>query len=751
MSVIVNPRDIMLQGTPPTGRIVPVELPPNVIIPGVTPDLTTPPTPDGFNAVPSFSNVLISHNVPTFTVGHGYKLTKLYGALSDENTINLPTFAEANLLDSFIGIISAYATTPGLRWHFWITWVSNDDKESLPAGGPNGKRAQTGIDVERVVALMTGIGSPFKEVKVGYNLPDGTYIPPGTYTSDAYIHNGFIKNAMIGLLAVDDGNIVKLNVGKLVTGTLQVGTSITSANYVQNSQGFLFRSSDGFIEANNALFRGTVYATAGEMRGITIKDSDGNVLLSSRGKTPDSWKTKNLLKVDTWVTGHDSAPGFNRNGGVYESYRGVEVLPDGSRGLVWVCYPGLYVNNAYGWDNPLPLGEGAGDADGGWNSDNFEINSNKAYRFHVYIKRYGGTSGTSYLGCGGGTVRDLGNGPVNQNPYFYYGQPPIWDRWYLAVGYVYPANYVGVAQTNLGGLWDCVTGQKITQGTDYAWVDGITFSVHRAYLFYSAPRSQQLLAWPGVHLMDGTEPNLDSLLSMSAISARNPLSPENASTYIRAAAIDSAHIKDLAAEKIRVGTLYGQTLVAGQIIGGRIDGTLLNGVNLYANVGQFEDTMAARRISVNSPAGADVGFCEVAYPNNLMNSWASSRWYLSTVVGQAIVTTSDLLFANLTAGWPIEKCIRKGTILFTVMANATVYDKFAIWFRVNGGGWQFLSQTSSPSVDACLTLALSWQVFIGQGGSVQIGVSATDSGMGTIAGGGAYLTNCNVTVLAKNL
>ena len=593
MSVIVNPRDIMLQGTPPTGRVVPVELPPNVIIPGVTPDLTTPPVPDGFNAVPSFANVLISHNPPAFTVGHGYKLTKLYGAISEADAINLPTFANAKVLDSFIGTVGAYATTPGLRWHFWITWVSNDDKESLPAGGPNGKRAQTGIDVEKVVALMTGIGSPFKEVKVGYFQADGTYIPPGTYTSDAYIHNGFIKNAMIGLLAVDDGNIVKLNVGKLVTGSLQVGTEIKSSNYVANSQGFLFRSSDGFIEANNALFRGTIYATAGEMRGITIKDAAGTVILSSRGKIQDSWRTKNLLKVDSWVIGHDSAPGFQRNGGYYESYRGLDTLPDGSKGLLWICYPGLYVNNAYGWDNPLPLAEAAGDGDGGWNTDVFDIDHNKGYRFHVYVKRFGGKNGTTYLGCGGGTVRELNNGAVNPNPYFYYGQPPLWDRWYLVVGYVYPSAYGGVQQSNLGGVWDCVTGQKVSQAIDFAWVDGITYSQHRAYLFYSTAVSQQQLAWPGVHLTDGTEPSLDSLLSMSAISARNPLSPENASTYIRAAAIDSAHIRDLAAEKIRVGTLYGQTLSAGVINGGVVNSAQINFGSLNGTTGVFSGTLQA--------------------------------------------------------------------------------------------------------------------------------------------------------------
>lgn len=602
MSVIVNPRDILLQGTPPTGRILPVDLPPNVIIPGVTADLTTPPIPDGFNAIPSFSNVLISHNVPVFTIGHGYKLTKVYGAISQADTINLPTFVDAKILDSFIGTVGAYSTTPGLRWHFWITWVSNDGKESLPAGGPNGKRAQTGIDVEKVVALLTGIGNPFKEVKVGYTQPDGTFIPPGTYTSDAYIHNGFIKNAMIGLLAVDDGNIVKLNVGKLVTGTLQVGTSITSANYVPNSQGFLFRSSDGFIEANNALFRGTVFANAGEMRGITIKDADGNVILSSRGRIPDSWRTKNMLRVDSWVAGHDGAPGFIRNGGIYESYRGIAQLPDGSQGMVWVCYPGLYLNNAYGWDNPLPGAEPAGDGDGGWNTDTFEVNSAKAYRFHVYFKRYGGSRGLTYLGCAGGTVRDMGNGPVNQNPYFWNGQPPLLDRWYLAVGYVYPAHHVAAGQSNAGGVWDCVTGQKISQGTDFAWVDGITFSQHRAYLFYSVAQSQQQLAWPGVNLIDGTEPNLDSLLSMSALSARNPLSPENASTYIRAAAIDSAHIRDLAAEKIRVGTLYGHTLSASVINGATVNGGVVNSPqinfgSLNGTTGSFSGVLTASAIN----------------------------------------------------------------------------------------------------------------------------------------------------------
>lgn len=313
---------------------------------------------------------------------------------------------------------------------------------------------------------------------------------------------------------------------------------------------------DGSIVARHVA-TGSLTADKIDTRGLTIKDASGNVILGSGSSLPIQYLQRtgntNLLDTSTWtVQSHDSCPGFNRNGGIYEQYRFVGELPDGSMGTIWQCWPQLYYNNAYVWDNYLAGGEAAGDADGGWDTDAFPVREDKTYRFVVFVKRTNNTAGITYLGCG--TVRDLNSGGVHENPYFWTGNLPNYDRWYMIVGYVYPSVYGGMAQPNRGGVWDCTTGVKVYNGTDYAWVAGTTSSWHRAYLYYAEVNSMQYLCWPRVDLCDGNEVSIDELLSMGSISARNKITAANISTYIASAAIGEAHIGSAAITTLKVAS-----------------------------------------------------------------------------------------------------------------------------------------------------------------------------------------------------
>ncbi len=253
------------------GKIPPIAGP-GTALGAYEPDLTPAPTPSGFVVSAAISNLIIEHDAPLYTQGHGHGRTIVYGATWTGGT--LPVFGDAVKLTEFTGTVGTYPTNPATSWFLWIKWMTADGVESAaPAGGTNGKLAQTGLEVSKLVLAMTGPGNPFTVVPIQTTLSDGSIVPAGTYTADAFIHNGQITNAKIANLAVDNAKIANLSVGKLDAGSLKVGSFISSSNYIAGSQGFRINA-DGLAEFSNVVVRGTVYATAGQIGGNTI-DSTG--------------------------------------------------------------------------------------------------------------------------------------------------------------------------------------------------------------------------------------------------------------------------------------------------------------------------------------------------------------------------------------------------------------------------------------------------------------------------------------------
>lgn len=262
-SGIVKIRDgFSLQPGQPT---VPLE-PGDGVVDTYEPDLTTPPTPTNFVVASAISNIIVQHDAPTYLVGHGHLRTRLYGKIVQAGD-PLPTFADATEIAQFSGTVYAYPTNPATTWRLWVRWETVDGVLSAdPAGGINGIAATTGQDVSRLVQALTGPGNPFKVVTEQMTLPDGTVVPAGTYTADAFIHNGQITNAKIANLAVDNAKISSVGVDKLTAGSLSVGQYIQSSNYTAGTSGWRINS-DGTAELSNAVVRGTVYANAGEFKG----------------------------------------------------------------------------------------------------------------------------------------------------------------------------------------------------------------------------------------------------------------------------------------------------------------------------------------------------------------------------------------------------------------------------------------------------------------------------------------------------
>jgi hypothetical protein len=148
--------------------------------------------------------------------------------------------------------------------------------------------------------------------------------------------------------------------------------------------------------------------------------------------------------------------------------------------------------------------------------------------FACYFKRFAGTDGTAYWGIDGGTTADLNTTTPNTNPYFSAAGLST-GVWYLAVGWVYPYNTTGHV-VGKAGMYNCETGALLAGGSSFNWVSAsVSASSTRAYQFYAAAGSIEYIASPQVYLCDGSEPNVDDLMSMIVPTSR--IAP-NAATVI---------------------------------------------------------------------------------------------------------------------------------------------------------------------------------------------------------------------------
>jgi hypothetical protein len=201
---------------------------------------------------------------------------------------------------------------------------------------------------------------------------------------------------------------------------------------------------------------------------------------------------QNLLNLNEWVTGPGGITGFSTNGLATENEREWGVGPQGTQVIVWKGTP-----------------SGDQNGDGGWYSSDIAINNQKTYRYTVWIKKTNSKTGKTYLGCSPG-VNSLA-GVANNNPYFWYGNLPELDRWYLLVGYVHGSNDPSTVSS--GAIYDGVTGKKVIPMTDYKFASTTTTTRHRSYLYYDPNvNDRQYFYGPRLEEVNGNEPTISSLL-----------------------------------------------------------------------------------------------------------------------------------------------------------------------------------------------------------------------------------------------
>jgi hypothetical protein len=180
---------------------------------------------------------------------------------------------------------------------------------------------------------------------------------------------------------------------------------------------------------------------------------------------PFSMAAQNLVSSQSWTVGSGSTGIFQQNGDATQNFREMGTNPYGAQALLWKAVPDAPYNTA----------------DGGWTTTNFPIDKTKLYRFAVWIKKTGSGSGTTYFGTGSNDLLNL-DGTINTNAYFWYGDLPELNKWYLLVGYIHPST--DPSTSSYGGIYDGVSGTKIASITDFRFSSNATIAQHRAYLYY---------------------------------------------------------------------------------------------------------------------------------------------------------------------------------------------------------------------------------------------------------------------------
>ncbi|MFI0431486.1 fibronectin type III domain-containing protein, partial [Mariniflexile sp. HMF6888] len=208
----------------------------------------------------------------------------------------------------------------------------------------------------------------------------------------------------------------------------------------------------------------------------------------------------NLLDASTWTVGSGSVNGFNKYGLDAVNTRETDVGPHGATEIIWKRASGIDSTSA-----------------GGWVTDNISIDHTKSYRFSVWIKKTNSNDGRTLFGfsakdsVGNYTVAYQLNGYQTTNPYFWVGDIPSLNNWYLLVAYIHESSYTEI--TNLGGIYDLSTGNKALSMNDLKFDSTTTQIASRTFLYDEINiNDSQYFFDPRIYEINGQEPSIQELI-----------------------------------------------------------------------------------------------------------------------------------------------------------------------------------------------------------------------------------------------
>jgi hypothetical protein len=179
----------------------------------------------------------------------------------------------------------------------------------------------------------------------------------------------------------------------------------------------------------------------------------------------------------------------------------------------------------FGSEMALWEGDGVGGntADSGPLSPWISIDHTRSYRFHMFMKKTVSDDGSSYFGLHSAdgaenlnSVVKVSDGTTTTNPYFWSGDLPELNKWYLLVAVVHHSS-ASTSAPAIGGVYEVDSGKKVAELTgNYKWATSNAKARLRSYLYYSLTTAPKQYSGPmGIYEVDGTEPSVWDVMGAS--------------------------------------------------------------------------------------------------------------------------------------------------------------------------------------------------------------------------------------------
>lgn len=318
------------------------------------------------------------------------------------------------------------------------------------------------------------------------------------------------------------------------------GFTGTFSHYTIYLMGNYGGSSLGSLSVKNIIYD-TIRASVADASASAIQALDTRVTsaegtLTSQSSSLTTLRNSialgtNCLTTSTWTPGTSGNQGTSGQQGYYlqngdsgenriviGGNSGVPFGPFGGSDIMWECQADSDGNDSGGYDVKLQPSN--------------KISKYRGAVFAVFLRHDGITNGNFYHGG------DLNNGlvtmagAVDGNPYFsaISATSLTPNRWYLFYGIMHPLGSTG-ADTGLSGVYDCTTGVRVSDGTEYRLADAWDSSPQgfRNYLYYSndtahkcwftKPFVSPLDNAPTPQMLMGLDPRTEA--NVAAISALN--------------------------------------------------------------------------------------------------------------------------------------------------------------------------------------------------------------------------------------
>lgn len=225
-------------------------------------------------------SVVPAGGISGLMVRTGEDVQRLLDALNGQITESSLNKELSERIDDSTEGIKYLATQYGMR-----VQVAGDGKIMLGGYGLMGSNEEgRGPSIDfGVLANRFYVGAPATNGGISSTRPfiiqttptviNGVNVPAGVYMEDGFIKNGTITNLKVANGAIDDAKIAFLSATKIRAGSIAVGQYIQSSAYsVGGNQGWRING-DGTAEFRQVEVRGGVFASYGEIAGITIDNT----------------------------------------------------------------------------------------------------------------------------------------------------------------------------------------------------------------------------------------------------------------------------------------------------------------------------------------------------------------------------------------------------------------------------------------------------------------------------------------------